>query len=213
MPARRTYRSQLRAEQAAATRERIVQAARVLLLERGFAATKLDQIAAEAGVAMPTLTGYFPNKAALPDEVLRTAARGAADDDQPPLGEQLSARLDIADPRTLLTAIAAVYRAANERAFELFEIMRKAAAADPAIEQRRLDGAEARRRDQIPVARKLERQRALRRDVSEREAVDVLWLYSSHDIYRLLVHDSRWPPARYEHWLGSTLIHALLTNT
>lgn len=213
MPARRAYRSQLRAQQAAATRERIVGAARALLLERGFAATKLDEIAREAGVAMPTLTGYFPNKAALLDEVLRSAARGAAGDELPPLGEQLSELLEIADPRMLLTAIAAVYRGANERAFELFEIMRKAAAADPVIEERRRNGTEARRRDQLPVARELERQGALRRGVSEREAADVLWLYSSHDVYRLLVHDSRWSPARYERWLASTLVDALLADT
>jgi AcrR family transcriptional regulator len=212
MPNKRVYRSQLRAEQAAATRTRIVEAARTVLLERGFAATKLDQVAREAGVAMPTLTGYFPNKAALLEEVLRAAARGTATDHQPPLGEQLSGLLEIADPRELLRAVAAVCRTANEGAFELFEIMRKAAAADPAIEERRRNGAEARRRDHVPIARLLKRSGALRRDLSEREAADVLWLYSSADVYRLLVHDSRWSPDRYERWLGDTLGDALLED-
>jgi AcrR family transcriptional regulator len=209
--ARRAYRSTLRAEQAEATRRRIVEAARRLLLERGFAATKLDQVAEEAGVALPTLTGYFPNKPALLEEVLRAVASGA-DQGGPPLGEQFKALLDRADPKELLTAVAAVIRGANERAFELFEIMRKAAPADPKIEERRRHGAESRRRDQVPIVRHLKRRRALRPGLGERQAVDVLWLYSSADIYRLLVEDSGWSPDRYEKWLAETLINALLAE-
>jgi AcrR family transcriptional regulator len=202
----------LRAEQAAATRRRIVDAARRLLLERGFAATKLDQVADEAGVALPTLTGYFPNKAALLEEVLRAVVSGAADEEQPPIGDQLRALLDIADQEQLLAAVSAVIRTANERAFELFEIMRKAAAADPKIEERRRSGAEARRRDQVPIVRHLKRHRALRADLSEQQATDILWLFSSPDVYRLLVHDSGWTANRYEHWLARSLTDGLLAS-
>jgi AcrR family transcriptional regulator len=170
-------------------------------------------VAAEAGVALPTLTGYFPNKAALLEEVLRAVVRGAADDDQPTIGEQLKALLDIADPGDLLTAISGAIRIANERAFELFEIMRKAAAADPKIEERRRAGSEARRRDQVPIARHLKRHGALRACLSEQQARDILWLYSSADVYRLLVHESAWPPERYEQWLGRTLTDALLAKS
>jgi hypothetical protein len=122
----------------------------------------------------------------------------------------LRTALAVSDPRALLAAIAAIFRVANERAYELFEIMRKAAAADPNIEERRTSGAEDRRRDQSPVARQLKRGGVLRTELSERQAVDILWLYSSADIYRLLVHDSQWPPERYEQWLAQTLIDALL---
>jgi AcrR family transcriptional regulator len=207
---KRAYRSPLRAEQAAATRARILDAARALLSERGYAATRLDQVAAEAGVALPTLTGYFPNKAALLEDVLRAVVSGASAEDQPPIGDQLKAALEISDPTHVLGAIATVFRTANERAFELFEIMRKAAAADPKIEERRHAGAEDRRRDQAPIARYLKRRGLLRSDLSERQAIDILWLYSSADVYRLLVHDSRWPADRYEQWLAHTLAHALL---
>jgi AcrR family transcriptional regulator len=203
----------LRAEQAAATRRRIVDAARTLLLKRGFAATKLDRVAAEAGVALPTLTGYFPTKAALLEEVLRAVVSGAGEEEQPTIGEQLKALLDIADPEQLLMAVSAAICSANKRAFELFEIMRKAAAADPKIEERRSAGSEARRRDQVPIARHLKRQRALRPDLSEQQATDILWLYSSADIYRLLVQDSAWPIKRYERWLTRTLMQALLAES
>ncbi len=207
---KRAYSSPLRAEQAQATRARIIDAARELLSERGYAATRLDQVAAEAGVALPTLTGYFPNKAALLEDVLRAAVSGAMAEGQPPIGEQLKAALAITDSGELLSAVATVFRIANERAYELFEIMRKAAAADPKIEERRRSGAEDRRRDQTPIGRHLKRHGALRSGLSERQAIDILWLYSSADIYRLLVHDSHWPADRYEQWLADTLTDALL---
>jgi AcrR family transcriptional regulator len=210
VPSKRTYRSPLRAEQAAATRARIIDAARALLLDRGYAATKLDQVAAEAGVALPTLTGYFPNKAALLEDVLRAVVSGTTAEDEPAVGERLKAALSITDPAKLLAEVAAVFRGANERAFELFEIMRKAAVVDPSIEERRRTGAEDRRGDQVPIARHLKRHGALRSGLSERQAVDILWLYSSADIYRLLVRDCRWPPERYEAWLAQTLTDALL---
>ena len=210
MAIKRPYRSPLRSEQAAATRQRIVRAAAGLLLARGYAATRLDQVAAEAGVALPTLTGYFPTKAALLDEVLRSVVRGGEEDEQAALGDQLTAILEITSPAELLAAVAALNRAANERGFELFEILRTAAAAEPNVEQRRREGAEARRRDQARVARHLKRRGVLRSDLSPQQATDLLWLYSSADIYRLLVRDSGWSPHRYEQWLGRTLADTLL---
>jgi AcrR family transcriptional regulator len=211
MASGRTYRSPLRAQQAAATRARILEAARGLLLEQGYSATRLDEIARQAGVALPTLTGYFPNKPALLQAVVRSFVRGSSPDGDPPMGEQLRALLDIGDPRDLLAALAALYRKANERAFELFEIMRKAAAADPKIEEQQRAGAESRRHDQLPVARHLKQRGWLRPEISERQAADILWLYSSADVYRLLVNDRNWAPGRYERWLTSTLIDSLLS--
>ena len=212
MAPKRAYHSPLRSEQAAATRERILRAAATLLLSRGYSATKLDLVAAEAGVALPTLTGYFPTKAGLLDEVLRSVARGGAGGERPTLGAQLAALFDITDPAELLTAVAALSRGANERGFELFEILRTAAAAEPKLEEQRREGAEARRRDQARIAHHLQHRGVLREDLSEHEATDVLWLYSSADIYRLLVHDSGWSPERYERWLAQTLAEALLEH-
>lgn len=213
MASGRVYRSPLRAEQAATTRQRIIDAAKDLLLTRGYAATTLDQIAGRAGVALPTLTGYFSNKPALFQSVLRSVLSGTIDEDEPTIGEQLRDLLRTTkNPQELLAGVAFLYRTANERAFDLFEIMRKAAAADPNIEHQREAGAEARRRDQAPLARNLKRRGALRPDLTEREANDILWLYSSTDLYRLLVHDSNWKPQRYEQWLAETLANSLLTR-
>ena len=55
-PAKKSaYRSQLRAEQAAATRELVLDAATRLFVERGYAATSIAAIAEAAGVGRSTV--------------------------------------------------------------------------------------------------------------------------------------------------------------
>ncbi len=55
----------LRARQAEATRTRLVEVARRSFTERGFAATSIDDIIREAGVARGALYHHFPGKEAL----------------------------------------------------------------------------------------------------------------------------------------------------
>lgn len=46
-------------------RARIIEAARFLILRNGLRATTMEAIAREAGIAKPTLYGYFPDKEAV----------------------------------------------------------------------------------------------------------------------------------------------------
>src|SRR5262245_11953732 len=65
-----------RAEQARATRRRIIGRARQLFLEQGYAATTVDQIAAAAGVAVQTVYFHFGSKRTVLKEVMDVAAVG-----------------------------------------------------------------------------------------------------------------------------------------
>ena len=77
---KRTYRSAARAEQARLTRLRILAAATRLFVERGYAATSVSDIAAEAGVTGRTVHLAFANKRALLDMAIGVALGG---DDAP----------------------------------------------------------------------------------------------------------------------------------
>jgi len=66
-PARRTYRMDVRAERAAATRARIVEATQSLFMERWVDEISLRDIAARAGVALQTLVRHFGTRDALLD--------------------------------------------------------------------------------------------------------------------------------------------------
>lgn len=57
----REYRSQLRAEQASATRDRILEAT-VRVMARGIASLSIPQVAREAGVSVPTVYRHFGSK-------------------------------------------------------------------------------------------------------------------------------------------------------
>src|SRR5262249_10883911 len=76
----RRYKSAMRREQAAATRTRIVRAAAELFAAQGYTQTSIEQIAARAGVARPTVYTAFTGKPALLKEALDLQLAG---DDAP----------------------------------------------------------------------------------------------------------------------------------
>lgn len=72
----RQYRSELREEQAQATRERILDAA-MRVLARGIASLSVPAVAREAGVSTPTVYRHFGTKRGLVAAVYPHAARRA----------------------------------------------------------------------------------------------------------------------------------------
>src|SRR5260221_7139907 len=62
-----------RAERAAERRSAIIEAAMDEFIARGFAATRLDDVAKRAGVAKGTIYLHFKDKEALVEELIRTA--------------------------------------------------------------------------------------------------------------------------------------------
>jgi hypothetical protein len=44
------------------------------------------------------------------------------------------------------------------------------------------------------------------------EARQILWMYTSRDVYRMLVLESGWTPDRYQDWLSDTLVNALASQ-
>ena len=69
----RTYRLGRRADQLAATRERIVQATIELYTEQGISATSMPQVARRADVSLGTVINHFPTRDALEAALLERA--------------------------------------------------------------------------------------------------------------------------------------------
>src|SRR5260370_25260781 len=76
--AKRQYTSTLRQAQASQTRARILDTAQRLFTQRGYAATTMEVIASEAGVATDTVYSAFGTKAGLLHKMLDV--RGGGDD-------------------------------------------------------------------------------------------------------------------------------------
>src|SRR6266540_7187996 len=122
-----------RRPKAQATRRRILDAARRLFVERGYVATTIEAIAAEAGVAVPTVYLAFGTKRALLVELLDIAAVG---DEEPvallerPWVDEI--RHD-PDPESQLRRWVREGRHIAARVAALWEVARNAAPADPDI--------------------------------------------------------------------------------
>src|SRR5215831_3603483 len=80
---KRPYDASKRQERSAHTRRRMLDAARDLLLEQGYAATTLVQVAEHAGVAAPTVYKAFANKPGLVKAVFDHSLAG--DNDPTPI--------------------------------------------------------------------------------------------------------------------------------
>lgn len=207
---KRRYHSLQRQAQAQATRDKILEAARLRFGADGYVATTLPAIAREAGVAVATVTAVFGTKPALLDALIKSAVRGDAE--PAPLAERewWQAVLREPEPIRQLERYAANARRIHGRTTDLFEIVRGAAAAEPEIAVLRRELGESHRQDDGLVAESLAQKGALGRGVTVERAADLLWALGSADLYRLLVVERGWPPEEYEQWLAAAWIDALL---
>ena len=206
----RRYESALRREQAAATRARIVRAAAELFAAQGYPQTSIEQIAARAGVARPTVYTAFTGKPALLKEALDLLLAG--DDaavpvrDRPWFQELLNQR----DPRRLLEIEARNDRMINERVAPLHEALRNASATDGDIARLHATIKQQRRIGARVVTEALAALGPLRDDLDLDAATDVLWLLKDPALYTALAGDRGWPAARYQAWLARTMQASLL---
>lgn len=197
----KTYNSPLREEQARRTRERILSAARATFRDRGYGAATLADIADAAGVAEPTVRATFKTKPNLVEHLLRLAVRGDDGDTQLQNRDAFRELLAATDASTVLDRHAELATAVLGRSWDVLEIARGAATSDPAIAEIYQQRSHARRKNQRAVAKRLAELGALRRGTSVEAATDLLWLYTAHEIYRMLVIERRWSPDRYRAWL------------
>lgn len=89
-------------------------------------------------------------------------------------------------------------------------ILLGAADADPAAAALLAEHTRQRRDGQARIAHALAAAGALRTDLTEIDAADIVYTLMSPEVYRLLTDDRGWSPERYERWLADALITQLL---
>ncbi len=52
----------------------------------------------------------------------------------------------------------------------------------------------------------------LRTGLSHQSARDIFWMLTGDDVYRMLVRERKWSPAKYQAWLAETLVRTLLSD-
>ncbi|MDQ6726651.1 MAG: TetR/AcrR family transcriptional regulator [Actinomycetota bacterium] len=204
----RGYDSTRRREQARQTRETIVDTARRLFLDAGFAPTTIAIIAAEAGVSVDTIYKGFGGKPGLVRAICEQALAGEG----PVPAEDRSDAMQAAeaDPREIIRRWGGLTTEVAPRVAPIMLLVRATAASDPdmAVLQTEL---EAHRLDRMTTnARRLAAAGHLRPGVTAELAGEILWTYSSPALYELLVMGRRWPVDRYAAFIAEAMVAALL---
>lgn len=207
----RKYVSTLREENAETTRLRIAEVTRVLMLEHGYAATTMAQIARSAGVAVQTLYATCPGgKPALArlvhDVSLAGDARLLPLADRPEVHAIITER----DPAMKLTLYAAMATVMFQRADPFQRILREAAVSDSAMrellastELERLTGTQG-------PAEHLAEVGALRDGLTVDRARDQIYVFTSFELFDRFTRTCGWTVPEFEEWLARTLCAVLL---
>lgn len=203
-------RRTLRAEQAEQTRQRIIDAATSLFLDRGYAATTIESIATRAGVAVETVYSRFRNKANLLRAILEIGIVGSRDGrdlfDHPVIA-QIRAATD--QPRQV-QLLAAFSRGILERTDTAHRVLRSAAAADPQAAELQQQDTQRRCDGQRIYIDMLLANGPLRGGLTPGQAADTYSTLASPDTYAFLIRDRGWTPDQFQQWLAETLTRSLL---
>ena len=194
-----------REERARQRRQRIVDAALRLFLERGYVATTVEAIAGEANVAAATVYQAFGTKQAILARALDVTVAG--DGGPAALLERDWVRQARQDPSPRRRLAIVIQHAAEvaARTAPIKEVMRDAAASDPAVRQLIRDDTQRRYLTQQALVDLVIAGSALRDGCGREHAVASFFALVNSHSYQLLVEQLGWSTADWQRWLEAVL--------
>jgi AcrR family transcriptional regulator len=207
---RRPYEGAARQARTRRTRAAVVEAARSLFAERGYAATTIEAISDRSDTPQATVYRLFSSKLGILKAVLDVSVGG--DDEAVAMADrpQVRALLSDGNPKNQLAGFAALLGEIMARVGSVHRILADAARSDEDAASLLAEIARQRHEGQRRIARSLARSGALRPGLRERDAADIIHALASPEVYGLLVFDRGWTGERYEKWLRAILIDQLL---
>jgi AcrR family transcriptional regulator len=208
----RRYRSSLREAQARRTRQRVLDAASAVFLDRGYGAATIRAIAGEAKVSVPTVEALFGTKARLLKAAIDVAIAG---DDEPVAVLDRSWAADARKAGTaeeFLSVVAGVVAAAQARSAGLVLAVFEGSARDWELEQV-AEQMEAQRAVTASwIVEGVNRLASLREGCSNEEAIDTVWLLMDPAVFDRLTRRRNWTPEHYEHWFSRSVARLLTAD-
>jgi AcrR family transcriptional regulator len=196
------YKSPLREEAARRTRHAIVEAARRVLAERGYAAMTMADVAKAANVALDTVYASVGRKPVLVALLVETAITGT---DQVQAAEERSyvrAIRAATTAREKLSLYAGALADIHPRLAPIANAVHAAARSEPELAKVWTSIAERRAKNMRLFAEDLAATGELRKGLDVAEVADVVWTTGSPEMWLLLVRDRRWTSAEYATWLA-----------
>ncbi len=207
---RRRYDSSSRREAATLTRQSIINTARRMFLDKGYAATTMPAIAKAAGVALDTVYATVGKKPALFRLLIEMAISGS--DAAVPAEEREYVQAIRAEPDAArkLRIYAAALCSIQERLAPLFGVLQGAAPIDPELAALWQGISQRRAQNMRLFAADLAATGRLRPHLLLAKAADIIWSMNSPEFYLLLVQQRGWSSKEFEDWLARAWIQLLL---
>jgi len=202
---RRSYTSETRAQSAQDTRRRILAAATTLFGRKGIDQVTVAEIGTRAKVAASTVYAIYKSKDGILRGLMEQSLFGPSFQD----AQKLLA--GVTDPVALLEQTAHMSRAIYESESRDLGLLRHTSGLSPALRKMEQEFERLRYEMQADRLKRLFASDRARPGLSLEEARRILWMYTSRDVYRMLVRDGGWVPDRYQQWLSRTLVEALLS--
>lgn len=204
----RGYDSPARRAAAQKTRDAILDAAQKLLLDRGYPATTVARIAADAQVSVETIYKSFGGKPGLVRAIYERGLRGSGPGPAYERSDEM--RRHTADAQSLMLLWGRLTAEVAATLTPILLLVRSAAASDANMAELQ-EQSNARRLERMQHnARFLQERGYLREDVGFDEAVDVMWLHSSPELYELLVLQRGWSAERFARYVAESMAGALV---
>lgn len=205
----RSYDNTGRQAQSEHTRRRILDAARDLLVTKGYRATTTAQIARQAGVHVDTLYALVGRKPEILRELIEMAISGVDRPLAPEERDYVQRMQAEPDPTRQLEIYAGAVAAIQRRMAPLFVALRDAASTEPEAEQvwQEISGRRAANMRRLVAGLGDD---VLRPGLGLEEAADIVWATGSSEMYVLLVDERGWSLDRYERWLADSWRRLLL---
>jgi AcrR family transcriptional regulator len=206
-PSRR-YDASRRRAQAERTRALVLETAQRLFLAHGYGTTTIGAIAREAGVSVETIYKAFGNKSGLVRAIHERALAGEGAVPTSQRSDEMRAREK--DPRRVIRNWGTFATQVMPRVAPILLLVRSAAVTAPELTALWDELEDQRLRRMADNARYFVDGGHLREGQTLEEARDVLWAYTSPELYERLVLRQRWPLERYGQFVSEGIIAALL---
>jgi AcrR family transcriptional regulator len=190
---KRRYDGAARRAQAERVRAALIEVAREMLLREGYAALTIPTLAEACGVSAESVYKRFAGKPALVRAVVEQALRGIG----PVAAETRSDDLDACDLRTLLRGWGQLSAEVAPRVAPILLLVFVAAAHDRELADLARELEDNRRTRMTENAHRLAQAGHLPPGMTIAQATDILWTYSSPEVYDLLVKRSGWTLQQY----------------
>lgn len=204
----RRYDSRGRREQARRTQARVLRAAQRLFLTDGYARTTIAAIALTAGVSTETVYKAFGNKPGVVRAIHDRALAGEGP--LPTAGQSDEMRAREPDPRKIIRSWGDFATQVMPRVAPILLLVRSAGASAPEVAVLWEELEDQRLERMTENARHLLDGGHLREGRSLEEARDVLWAYTSPELYERLVLRQGWPVDRYGRFISEGIIATIL---